>query len=201
MMHRQRNGDVQQGPQQVNHEHPVLTPVICCILATEAGERFSYFGFRAILVLYFREVGYTEETAIALFAYVTCLAYLSPVLGALLADGKWGRYNTILRFGVLYLVGLSILSASALGNHPLPTQRIMAFVGLFFVCIGTGSWNCLRRVTIAVEILLIFILIQEGLSHAYQRSGLIKFLCGTEGWTTRILSRQNHKRSRSTTRW
>lgn len=112
--------------------------LVCCI--TEAGERFAYFGFRAILVLYFKwELAYSEEQSIALFAYVTCLAYLSPILGALLADGHWGRYNTILRFGVLYVIGLAILSLSALDNHDLPTQRSLAFVGLFLVCLGTGG--------------------------------------------------------------
>eukprot|EP00977_Amphora_coffeiformis_P008671 scaffold1971_cov127-Amphora_coffeaeformis.AAC.2 len=138
---RRGNGDVQPR-QQVDHQEPppLLNPVICCILVTEAGERFAYFGFRAILVLYFKwELEYSEEKAIALFAYVTCLAYLSPVFGALLADGSWGRYNTILRFGFLYLVGLSILSASALGDHSLATQRFLTFLGLFFVCIGTGG--------------------------------------------------------------
>lgn len=92
------------------------------------------------MVLYFTwELEYSEEKAIALFAYVTCLAYLSPVLGALLADGQWGRYQTILRFGCLYVIGLAILSASALGNHDLSTQRSFAFVGLFLVCLGTGG--------------------------------------------------------------
>ena len=100
-------------------------------------------------MLYFKwELEYSEEEAIALFAYVTCLAYLSPLFGALMADGSWGRYKTILRFGVLYLVGLSILSASALGNHTLPTQRLLTFVGLFFVCIGTGAWLCVEYHTI-----------------------------------------------------
>ena len=32
-------------------QEKLLTPVVCCILATEAGERFAYYGFRAILVL------------------------------------------------------------------------------------------------------------------------------------------------------
>ena len=123
--------------QQLAHENRNL---IHCIYTLEAGERFAYFGFRAILVLYFTwELDYQEEQAIALFAYVTCLAYLSPIFGALLADGKWGRYQTILRFGFLYVVGLSILSLSALGNHSLSVQRFLTFVGLFFVCVGTGG--------------------------------------------------------------
>jgi dipeptide/tripeptide permease len=75
-----------------------------------------------------------------LFAYTTCLAYLSPLLGALLADGSWGRYHTIRVFGVVYLVGLAILAASAGGGeYALATRRGGAFVGLFLVCVGTGG--------------------------------------------------------------
>jgi dipeptide/tripeptide permease len=118
-----------------------FTPVVCCILITETAERFSYFGFRAILVLYFtRALEYQETTAIALFAYMTCLAYLSPILGALLADAYWGRYTTILVFGCIYAIGLVILTGGAFTNSSnLDTKRILTFLGLFLVCLGTGG--------------------------------------------------------------
>lgn len=74
-----------------------------------------------------------------MFAYTTCLAYLSPLLGALLADGSWGRYQTILNFGLVYLVGLAVLAASAWGEYALATRRLWAFCGLFLVCVGTGG--------------------------------------------------------------
>jgi hypothetical protein len=91
-----------------------LSPVVLNILAVETAERFSYFGFRAILVLYFtKSLKYGETKAVAYFAYTTCWAYLSPLAGALLADGPWGRYKTILRFGILYVVGLTILTIAA----------------------------------------------------------------------------------------
>jgi len=120
----------------------LLTPVVLCILITETAERFSYFGFRAILVLYFTlQLNYQEATAIALFAYMTCLAYLSPILGALLADGHLGRYQTILIFGCIYLVGLIILTSGAFmdSTTQIDSKRILTFVGLFLVCLGTGG--------------------------------------------------------------
>ncbi|KAL3934207.1 MAG: hypothetical protein SGBAC_010019 [Bacillariaceae sp.] len=132
-----------------------LTPVVWSILACEAAERFAYFGFRAILVLYFKNaLQLSETTAIALFAYVASLAYFSPIIGALLADGSWGRYRTIIRFGSLYLVGLAILTTAAfmhsnkdgtdsvgneLSESELFQKRATTFLGLFFVCIGTGG--------------------------------------------------------------
>ena len=99
----------------------LLTPVIWCILLTETGERFAYYGFRAILVLYFTmELHYEENEAIALFAYTTALAYFSPLLGAFLADGQWGRYYTILIFGAVLPIRIGL--------------RVLAFLMILFSC-------------------------------------------------------------------
>lgn len=121
-----------------------LTPVVWCILVTEAAERFAYFGFRALLVLYFTvELDYAENTAIALYGYNSSLAYFTPMLGALLADGYLGRYRTILSFGCVYVVGLAVLSSAAAASDGaeknLPWQRVASFAGLFLVCVGTGG--------------------------------------------------------------
>lgn len=117
-----------------------LTPVVWCILITETVERFAYFGFRAVLVLYFvHSLNFTEETAIALYAYVTSLAYASPMLGAFLADAYLGRYKTILCFGWIYAVGLSILTVGAFVEDNLVRKRALSFCGLFFFCMGTGG--------------------------------------------------------------
>lgn len=117
-----------------------LSPVIWNILAVETAERFAYFGFRAILVLYFTiELEYDDRQAIAFFAYTTCLAYLSPILGALLADGHFGRYSVILWFGLIYVVGLSILTLGAAWSWELAFKRFLSFSGLFLVCLGTGG--------------------------------------------------------------
>ena len=119
----------------------ILTPVTLCILGTETAERFAYFGFRAVLVLYFTmALQYTESQAIALFAFNSSLAYFSPLLGAVLADGWLGRYRTILYFGTVYVVGLAVLAAAAgIPLLSLPWKRFLTFAGLFLVCMGTGG--------------------------------------------------------------
>jgi POT family proton-dependent oligopeptide transporter len=117
-----------------------LTPVVLCILITEAVERFAFYGFRAVLVLYFiKSLNFREDTAIALFAFVSCLAYASPLLGAYLADGYIGRYKTILCFGWVYAVGLGVLTLAAYTDRSLELRRSLSFVGLFLFCMGTGG--------------------------------------------------------------
>jgi dipeptide/tripeptide permease len=126
-------------------------PVIGCILAMEGSERFAYFGFRAILVLYFTQaLQYKDNDAIAYFAYTTALAYSSPVVGAIVADGYLGRYRTILYFSLVYVAGLIVLTGaasmtcfhdSAIGSDGpgLETQRTFTAIGLILVCVGTGG--------------------------------------------------------------
>jgi dipeptide/tripeptide permease len=122
-------------------KHSWLTPVIGNILIVETGERFAYFGFRAILVLYFTSaLAFTDTQAISYFAYTTCLAYFSPIAGALLADGFLGRYRTIYYFGICYVLGLAVLTTAACGLFAtLSAQRWLSFAGLFLVCLGTGG--------------------------------------------------------------
>jgi proton-dependent oligopeptide transporter, POT family len=89
-------------------------PVVLSILITETSERFAYFGFRAILVLFFvHGLQYSESTAVSLCSAQLALSFCSPLLGALLADGSWGRYLTILRFGIIYAIGLIMLAVAA----------------------------------------------------------------------------------------
>ena len=91
-----------------------------------------------------------------MFALTSSLAYGSPLLGAILADGGWGRYRTILWFGVLYLLGLACLTGAGYASLTQETAhfeksietpaadkpflaRQLTFFGLFFACLGTGG--------------------------------------------------------------
>ncbi|KAG7352880.1 POT family protein [Nitzschia inconspicua] len=136
--------------------------VVIAILVTETAERMAYFGFRAILVLYFHNgLGLSESLSVSLFGGVSCGAYFSPLVGALLADSSWGRYHTILTFSTLYTIGLCFLTlgayqVSSVGrsrNQEDPNtnpehveatdnllyEKVATFLGLFLVCLGTGG--------------------------------------------------------------
>ena len=61
------------------------------ILTTEFCERFSYYGMRAILVLFLSNIlGYSETDSSVVFHGFTVLAYLTPILGAIMADSFIG---------------------------------------------------------------------------------------------------------------
>jgi peptide/histidine transporter 3/4 len=75
----------------------------------------------------------------------TC--YLTPLLGAWLADSLWGRYRTILVFSLVYFVGMVMLALSAWipGLTPPPDlypsffQNLALFGSLYVVALGTGG--------------------------------------------------------------
>ena len=100
----------------------------------EGMERFSYYGFRAILTLYFVSLKMRESSAAAGFMFTSALAYAAPLVGAWLSDELWGRYATIMRFGGVYAVGLWVLvAAAAIASLP------WTVVALVFVGLGTGG--------------------------------------------------------------
>ena len=106
---RDDDDDDHQGKQSI-----LRNKVILSILITETAERFAYFGFRAVLVLYLHNgLQFSESTSVSLFAAVSGLAYFSPLVGALFADSSWGRYLTILRFGAVYSIGLCLVTFAA----------------------------------------------------------------------------------------
>ena len=156
--------DDHQGKQSI-----LRNKVILSILITETAERFAYFGFRAVLVLYLHNgLQFSESTSVSLFAAVSGLAYFSPLVGALFADSSWGRYLTILRFGAVYSIGLCLVTfaayeASSLSCSSavdgdgdgkecidingeevddmeiLEVARLLSFFGLVLICLGTGG--------------------------------------------------------------
>jgi len=117
-----------------------LSPRVLSILIMEAAERFAYYGFRAVLVLYFvNHLHYSKTVAISLYAYTSFFAYFTPLIGAVIADVYLGLYRTILVFGVFYVVGLFVLTNAAyLPEHNKNSQYI-SFIGLFLIGIGTGG--------------------------------------------------------------
>ena len=72
------------------------------LFATEMWERFSYYGMRALLILYLTKsyidggLGFTEESATLIYGFFTGFVYFTPLIGGWLADKfGFGRMVTI----------------------------------------------------------------------------------------------------------
>ena len=73
---------------------------------TEMWERFSYYGMRALLVLYLtKSVGFSDNQAFLLYGAYTTLVYITPVAGGYLADHYIGAKRAVAFGGCLIALG------------------------------------------------------------------------------------------------
>ena len=73
---------------------------------TEMWERFSYYGMRALLVLYLvNSLNYSESEALHIYAVYTGLVYLTPLIGGYLADRYLGAQKSIFIGGLTMMIG------------------------------------------------------------------------------------------------
>jgi POT family proton-dependent oligopeptide transporter len=101
-----------------SHDHP---PGLYVLFGAEAWERFSYYGMRALLVLYItKRLHFTRENALAVYALYTGLVYLTPIAGGYLADKLLGRRKAVLIGGIVMALG----------------QIAMGFPALLYVALG-----------------------------------------------------------------
>ncbi|RHZ03235.1 hypothetical protein DYB31_003530 [Aphanomyces astaci] len=119
----------------------VLWSVCGYVLLMELAERLSYYGINQGLKNFMQmKLGWSAVSANSLKSTWTSLVYMSPLMGAYIADEKWGRYPTITTFGMLYLVGDGLLAVAA---HPSVLAHRDVAEGIFifglFGCIGLGT--------------------------------------------------------------
>jgi len=110
------------------------------IIGNELAERFSYYGMRAILVVFMtqylmnadgRLAPMTSNEAKAYFHLFVSITYFTPFLGALLADGLLGKYRTIILLSIVYCLGHFCLA--------LDDTRTGLLVGQALIALGAGG--------------------------------------------------------------
>lgn len=76
------------------------------LFLTEMWERFSFYGMRALLVIYLvNALGYSRENALALYGIYTGLVYFTPILGGALADRYLGQRQAVVVGGLIMVAG------------------------------------------------------------------------------------------------
>ena len=104
-------------PDQAQEGHP---RGLFTLFGAEAWERFSYYGMRALLVLYLtKNFHYGRAEALEMYGIYTGLVYLTPLLGGYLADKYLGRRKAVFIGGILMALGQMALTVPALLNFSL----------------------------------------------------------------------------------
>ncbi|KAK8522809.1 hypothetical protein V6N12_056504 [Hibiscus sabdariffa] len=123
------------------------------ILGNECCERLAYYGIATNLVSYLTKK--LNEGNVSAARNVTTwqgTCYLTPLIGAVLADAYWGRYWTIAAFSIIYFIGMCTLTLSAsipalkpaecvdsICPSATPAQYAVFFLGLYLIALGTGG--------------------------------------------------------------
>lgn len=85
------------------------------LFATEMWERFSYYGMRALLVLYLLNyLQFQPADSSSVYKWYTSLVYLTPLIGGYLADRFLGLRASIIAGAALMAVGQFMLMSDAL---------------------------------------------------------------------------------------
>lgn len=115
------------------------------LFATEMWERFSYYGMRAIFILFMTKALFMSAAdASNVYGSYTGLVYLTPLLGGYISDRYWGNRRSILVGGILMAIGqfLMFFSGSFVTDGAQSASAIsMMWAGLTFLIIGNGFFK------------------------------------------------------------
>ncbi len=122
-----------------NSKHPSGLYVL---FLTEMWERFSYYGMRALFVLFMtKALLFDKALGSQIYGSYTGLVYLTPLLGGYMADRYWGNRKSIIVGGVLMAIGqLLMFFAGSFYQQPELATPLM-FTGLGFLIFGNGFFK------------------------------------------------------------
>ena len=115
------------------------------LFLTEMWERFSYYGMRAILVLYLVAetatdnpgLGWANNSALALYGWYTMFVYVASIPGGIIADKILGQRRSVFVGGLLLIAGHSILAIEQMWAFYSGLSLIVAGVGMLKPNIST----------------------------------------------------------------
>jgi POT family proton-dependent oligopeptide transporter len=126
-------------PMATKTQHPKGLMVL---FFTEMWERFSFYGMRALLVLYLTAemigggFGLERGEALKIYAIFTMMVYLTPIPGGFLADKFLGQRKAVFIGAILMAIGHFFMAYSQFGEEAF--RLAMRNNGLGLIIVGTG---------------------------------------------------------------
>lgn len=139
-----------EGPTVFGHPKGLMT-----LFFTEMWERFSYYGMRALLILFMTRaivdggLGFDDKTAGAIYGLYTMGVYLLALPGGWLADRLFGLKKSVWYGGIIIALGHFLMAAPGIdawvnGIHTAnkialtSIDTVSFFLGLILITVGTG---------------------------------------------------------------
>lgn len=112
------------------------------LFVTEMWERFSYYGMRALFMLYMvQALLFDKELASQVYGSYTGLVYLTPLIGGYIADRYWGNRRSIVTGALTMAIGQFLLFLSACYYHEAGLAKYLMFCGLGLLILGNGFFK------------------------------------------------------------
>ncbi len=104
----------------------------------EMWERFSYYGMRALLILYLTKHWlFSDGESSLIYGAYTALVYITPVLGGYLADKYLGQRKAVLYGAILLTIGHGLMGFEGTGGQD-PAALNIFWLALAFIIVGSG---------------------------------------------------------------
>ena len=110
---------------------------LATLFFTEMWERFTYYGMRAVLILFLVGAvdtggfGFDDQTASSIYGLYICATYVFSLLGGWIADRLIGPQRAVIAGSILIFAGNALLAVGV-------GQREVFFVGLLVIVLGVG---------------------------------------------------------------
>jgi peptide/histidine transporter 3/4 len=136
-------------------------------------ERLAYYGIATNIITYLTgKLGQSNSSSAAAVNAWSGTCYVTPLLGAFIADAYWGRYWVILVFSLIYMGGLGMLSASAGDSslHPPAGEAATGSqLGFFWaaMCVSELHWLPLLLPLLLSQLLVLPLLLPLPLVQAF----------------------------------
>jgi len=118
-------------------KHPIGLFVL---FFTEMWERFSYYGMRALLVLFLVSEAskggweWTRPEALSLYGWYTGLVYLTPIIGGIIADKLTGYRTAVILGALVMTLGHASMAMEGISN-------VFFYLGLVLMMVGNGLFK------------------------------------------------------------
>lgn len=115
---------------------------IYLLFVTEMWERFSYFGMRALFILFMtKALLFDKAYGAQIYGSYTGLVYLTPLIGGYVADRYWGNRRSITVGGLLMALGQFLMFMSGHFFENIEMAKLFMFTGLSFLIFGNGFFK------------------------------------------------------------
>lgn len=135
-------------PATAPYDIETMPPGIPYIVGNEAAERFSFYGMKAILMIFMTEyllgstgelAPMTEPQAKEVMHTFGSAVYFFPLIGAIVSDWLFGKYNMIIWLSLVYCVGHAVMALVDLPQLTGLDPEMTLYIALGLIAIGSGG--------------------------------------------------------------